>query len=278
MTSGDWREEVVNEIMRMYQDDTEYHAGAEFGVTQMAHALQAGHLATQAGGSHHTIIGALLHDIGWKLAERNPAFVLMPSLQEKTFIAVGNNSLASRLGILRLCDAADADAERQQAQHDLIGATFLRMRGFHEDIPHLVEGHVLAKRYLCNQDPAYYATLSDNSKCTLAFQGGPMSDEEARIFERDKSFSLCLEMRAWDDAAKVPDLVVPGLDYYKAMIKECLVGPLKTAEETLPHAYFSRKGNKITGINTISTPASACALASQPPPAACATAVRVGGL
>ena len=42
----------------------------------------------------------------------------------------------------------------------MIGATYLRMRGFAERVPHLIEGHVLAKRYLCFAEPGYHDKLS----------------------------------------------------------------------------------------------------------------------
>ena len=51
---------------------------------------------------------------------------------------------------------------------EVIGATYLRMRGFAERVPHLIEGHVLAKRYLCFADPGYHETLSPASR-----HGGP---------------------------------------------------------------------------------------------------------
>ncbi len=58
-------------------------------------------------------------------------------------------------------------------------------------VPHLIEGHVLAKRYFCFMDPTYRDGLSDGSKRTLAFQGGPMTAEEAAIFETDPLFKAC---------------------------------------------------------------------------------------
>ena len=91
------------------------------------------------------------------------------------------SSLATKYGILNLCGNTEADLEQQQAQHDVIGGTFLRMRGFNETVPHLVEGHVLAKRYLCWKEPDYHGKLNATSKRTLVFQGGPMNGEEAAI-------------------------------------------------------------------------------------------------
>ena len=70
------------------------------------------------------------------------------------------DSIAARLGILRCCGVDGGNEEAQRAQHDVIGATYLRMRGFAERVPHLIEGHVLAKRYLCFAEPGYHAATS----------------------------------------------------------------------------------------------------------------------
>ena len=76
--------------------------------------------------------------------------------------------------------------------------------GFGERVAQLVEGHVAAKRYLTFKQPAYHQRLSAASKATLGYQGGPMSAEEAREFEANPLFSRILELRTWDEAAKVP--------------------------------------------------------------------------
>eukprot|EP00656_Telonema_subtile_P049461 TRINITY_DN6155_c0_g1_i2.p1 TRINITY_DN6155_c0_g1~~TRINITY_DN6155_c0_g1_i2.p1 ORF type:complete len:222 (-),score=31.76 TRINITY_DN6155_c0_g1_i2:204-869(-) len=82
-------------------------------------------------------------------------------------------------------------------------------------VAHLVEGHVLAKRYLCYKEPEYYEKLSPASKVTLAFQGGHMSQEEAVLFEQGQMFETCKLMRTWDEKAKRVGLEVPGLESYK---------------------------------------------------------------
>ena len=86
----------------------------------------------------------------------------------------------------------------------MIGATYLRMRGFAERVPHLIEGHVLAKRYLTHKEPDYYDKLSQGSKTTLKFQGGPMTADEAEAFEASDSFEACLTMRRFDEGSKQP--------------------------------------------------------------------------
>jgi len=47
--------------------------------------------------------------------------------------APSSESLAGEMGILATCGVESAaSAEQQRAQHDVIGATYLRMRGFIE--------------------------------------------------------------------------------------------------------------------------------------------------
>ena len=62
--------------------------------------------------------------------------------------------------------------------HEGIAASFLRSLGFGADVVYLVENHVNAKRYLVAMNPNY--ELSEASKITLGFQGGPMSPEEVK--------------------------------------------------------------------------------------------------
>ena len=54
----------------------------------------------------------------------------------------------------------EISGEQQRAQHDVIGSTWLQMRGFEYKVAHIVEGHVLAKRYLTGTDKSYNDQLS----------------------------------------------------------------------------------------------------------------------
>ena len=141
------REKTVALIAEWYKADSEY--GTD-GVSQLDHACQAALQARKAGYPDPVMVGALLHDIGWKLATADPRMSCgeMSEVYEQTPDA--ENSVAARLGILAVIGADHGMAAGQQrAQHDVIGATFLRMHGFDERCARLVEGHVLAKRYLC---------------------------------------------------------------------------------------------------------------------------------
>ena len=81
-----------------------------------------------------------------------------------------------------------------------------------------MESHVEAKRYLTLKDPAYYAELSEASKKTLEYQGGPMTTEEADAFEQYPLFKLIIQMRKWDEQAKIEHKPLPDLQHYRRMI------------------------------------------------------------
>jgi predicted HD phosphohydrolase len=151
----------------------EKHGGSDYygePVTQYQHALQAAYFAEQYDpNDHELIVAAFLHDVGHLLGE---------SEEDR----MGN------LGVLR---------------HEHIGAEYLRKKvGLSERICYLIENHVNAKRYLTYVDKDYYNRLSDASKQTLVYQGGPMNDAEAEQFRSNPDFELCLRMRTFDEAAK----------------------------------------------------------------------------
>jgi len=99
-----------------------------------------------------------------------------------------------------------------------VGKEFLKKLNFTPRIQKLVKNHVTAKRYLCRKDPSYYGSLTNASKTTLTFQGGVMTVEEAGEFEKDVDFSVIISMRKWDEEAKVPNKVVPGVESYAQLI------------------------------------------------------------
>jgi len=208
----------------------------------MEHACQAAKRAVDSGSSEDLIVAALLHDIGWKLAMGASVDSDLPSNSN----LLSNESLAAQLGILSVCNVGGASLEQQRAQHDVVGATFLRMQGFRETVTHLIEGHVLAKRYFCYKIPSYHTGLSEGSQRTLVFQGGPMSETEAKIFESDPLFQECMSLRRWDEEAKVSGLDVPPMTTYRDMIARAIVRPSRAASEV--RSCYIRKGNELVGL------------------------------
>ncbi|HXO76320.1 MAG TPA: HD domain-containing protein [Puia sp.] len=175
---------ITDEIMKLYEG----YGGAEYAgekVSQLEHMVQAAQLAEEQGYEEEVILAAFLHDIG-HISEA----------------AKGENEMDG-FGI---------------KDHEELGAEFLREKGFSKKVARLVESHVEAKRYLTIKDPSYYAQLSEASKKTLEYQGGPMTEEEAAAFEQYPLFPLIIQMRKWDELAKIENKPLPDLQHYRAMI------------------------------------------------------------
>lgn len=176
--------EVAEEIISMYRD----HGGEEYAgekVSQLEHMVQTARLASQEGYDEEVILAAFLHDIG------------------------------------HICVSAKGDeamGEYGVKDHEEIGANFLKRKGFSKRVVRLVESHVEAKRYLTYKDPGYYDQLSAASKKTLEYQGGRMGKEEAEAFEQYPLFDLIIKMRRWDEEAKIENMPVADLEYYKSLM------------------------------------------------------------
>ena len=86
--------------------------------------------------------------------------------------------------------------------------------------------HVAVKRYLCATDPGYVSQLSPASLESLQIQGGPMRPEEVRAFDALAGARLAVQLRRWDEAAKIPDLKVPRLEHYLPFLRAALRNPV----------------------------------------------------
>lgn len=176
------------ELLRLLLEEADRADYIGEQISQLQHGLQCGKFATDSGAEEEVILASLFHDIGHFCT---PGKLLM-----------GN------VGV---------------AEHEKVGAEFLLALGFSPRIARLVEGHVQAKRYLTWKNESYLAKLSPASKLTLAYQGGPMTEEEARQFEKNPDFHDILKMRTWDEKAKIPNWVVPGLNQYLQVARRHLI-------------------------------------------------------
>ncbi|GAA4406416.1 HD domain-containing protein [Nibrella viscosa] len=177
-------EQTITEITALLREQGSQDYYGE-PVSQLEHMLQCALLAERAGSDNETIIAAFLHDIGH----------LLPA----------ESATEHMDGYGRI-------------DHEGLGGAWLRERGFSEKIVALVENHVNAKRYLTFKSPAYYDMLSEASRKTLEFQGGRMTAEEAHTFEHNHQFVGILQVRRWDEQAKVPGLKTPNAGHY---IQKC---------------------------------------------------------
>jgi len=175
--------ELVEELAELFVSEGARGYLGE-AVTQAEHMLQTGALAAAAGAPDALVAAALLHDVGHFRGHLTG---------EDLMRGIDN-------------------------RHEESGARFLE-RSFGAEVSEPVRLHVAAKRYLCHVDPEYLATLSPASQYTLKVQGGPMSDAEARAFERERYWADAVAVRRWDDRAKDPTAVAPPFAQFAPLLE-----------------------------------------------------------
>ena len=153
-------------------------------ISQASHMIQCAMLAMGEGEIELTI-GAFLHDIGHLLKH------------EQATEPMGN------FGVVN---------------HEGVGATYLRHRGFSERICAVVANHVAAKRYLVATDKTYAEKLSPASQETLKWQGGPMTEKEAKVFKKHSFFDDIIKVRLWDEKAKDGNVHLLPLSFFHKLI------------------------------------------------------------
>jgi phosphonate degradation associated HDIG domain protein len=150
-------------------------------VTALQHALQCAQLAEWAHADDALVAAAFLHDIGHFIA------------------ADGGEQLDDR--------------------HEMQALPLLAPR-FGPEVLEPIRLHVAAKRYLVATDPGYLRGLSMASVHSLGLQGGAMTAAEVAAFEATPFAMDAVQLRRWDDLAKVPGQTTPSLDYYLALIDD----------------------------------------------------------
>jgi phosphonate degradation associated HDIG domain protein len=155
-------------------------------VTQLQHALQTASLAEHAGADDDLVTACLLHDLGHMLNDQGET----PTLRG-------------------LDDT-----------HQYYALPFLR--GLLPDrVLDAIKLHVDAKRYLCGTRPEYWAALSEDSKRSLALQGGIYSATQCAEFITQSGASDAIKLRLWDDQAKQPHMVTPTIAHFLGRAARC---------------------------------------------------------
>lgn len=171
------------EHLLLFRGNSQYGMEA---VSQLEHALQCAELAEIHHETPETIAACLLHDLGHLLA-------------------------AEQAGL------QDHDT-RKDDLHEYQALPFLRGR-LPDAVLEPIRLHVDAKRFLCEQDPAYWASLSPASRLSLEHQGGVFNTHEARAFSMLPFSSEATRLRRYDDLAKVPGRIdLPPLSRYTAIL------------------------------------------------------------
>jgi predicted HD phosphohydrolase len=105
-------------------------------------------------------------------------------------------------------DVADRGID---ARHERVGAHRLE-KWFGPEVVEPIRMHADSKRYLCWKESAA-------SKQSLALQGGPMEEPEARAFEKHPQFDRAIRVRRFDDQGKVPDMKTPCLEDFRPLVE-----------------------------------------------------------
>ena len=170
----------------------EQKASGRYGlslINQQQHALQAAWLAEREGRGDALIVASLLHDIGHMVHE------------------LGENPAAHGI----------------DDRHEELGQAWL-VNHFGPEVTEPVRLHVAAKRYLCAREADYFAKLSPDSVRSLQLQGGPMSPEEVAEFEALPHFAEAVQLRRYDEQAKVKGLETPPVAHFMPAVRRCLRG------------------------------------------------------
>lgn len=158
-------------------------------VSHLEHALQSALLAEQAGASAMLVTASLLHDFG---------------------------HMSNDLGETPTLRGVDD-------RHQYHGVSVLKAL-FPEAVLAPILLHVDAKRYLCATQPGYRANLSADSQRSLALQGGTHTAQAAARFIAQPYAQDAVQLRRWDDMAKVAGGKTPALEHYLRLAAACAAG------------------------------------------------------
>ena len=83
-----------------------------------------------------------------------------------------------------------------------------------------IRAHVASKRYLSSVEDGYYDSLSEASKISLKVQGGPFTKEEAEEFINKPFMDEAVELRRFDDMAKILDKKTPDVEHFRPYLED----------------------------------------------------------
>ena len=176
---------IIDQIITNYSNNKSLYIGER--VTMSEHMIQTAMLAEKTNCSSNLVCSSLLHDYGHFILE-NPDNLI---------------------------------AKNEDGKHEDIGCSFLE-KYFIEDVLGPIKYHVKAKKYLA-REKKYYELLSEASKISLKLQGGAMSKEEAKKFERNKFFENSIKLRKFDEVAKKTNLKIKSIKEYKNLLTSKLI-------------------------------------------------------
>ena len=161
---------IIDQIISSYLNNKSLYIGEKVTITE--HMIQTAMIAEKNNCSSSLICSSLLHDYGHFILE-NPD---------------------------------DLVNKKKDGKHEDVGFKFLN-KYFVKDVVMPIKHHVKAKRYLA-RNKNYYQILSKASKTSLELQGGIMTEEEAKEFERNEFFKSSIKLRKFDELAKQAGLKI----------------------------------------------------------------------
>ena len=176
---------IINKIISSYLNNKSLYIGEK--VTKTEHMIQTAMLAEKNNSSSNLVCASLLHDYGHFILE-NPD---------------------------------DLVNKKKDGKHEDVGFKFLN-KYFVKDVVMPIKHHVKAKRYLA-RNKNYYQILSKASKTSLELQGGIMTEEEAKEFERNEFFKSSIKLRKFDELAKQAGLKIKSINQYKNLLVSKLI-------------------------------------------------------
>jgi len=176
---------IIDQIIFNYSNNKSLYIGEK--VTMSEHMIQTAMLAEKTNCSSNLVCSSLLHDYGHFILE-NPDHLV---------------------------------AKDKDGKHEDVGYSYLE-KYFIKDVLGPIKYHVKAKKYLA-REKKYYELLSEASKVSLKLQGGVMSNEEAKKFERNKFFENSIKLRKFDEIAKKSDLKIKSINDYKNLLISKLI-------------------------------------------------------
>jgi predicted HD phosphohydrolase len=161
-------------------------------VSELVHSLQCAELAEVEGADEELVLACLLHDAGRYAVDQRRVFDSKETTRPPSRGGRGHHEMGA----------------------DLI-APYVGDR-----TAWLVRAHADAKRYLCATEPGYYDLLSPASRHTLLLQGGIMSAAEVAALAAHPWLADALQLRRWDDRAKVPEKVTRPLASWQPLLRK----------------------------------------------------------
>ena len=177
---------IVSKLLNLLEKKGSNIQYGNENVTQLEHALQCAELAEKNNFSKEIITAALLHDIGHLLY-----------------------------------DGEDPIHDGKDGYHENLGADYLSSY-YGDEVIRPIRAHVACKRYLSSVEKGYYDILSEASKISLKAQGGPFTKNEAEEFIKKPFMKEAVELRRFDDRAKVLNKKTPSLEHFKKYLEKSL--------------------------------------------------------